>query len=452
MTRLYLCLPDARRKQVLNILSGDKSKMKPRLWFLLSLLAGAASWLYMSRVLPMWHYVDVENGRLKAQMCDLYPRWVGMRELLLHRRNPYGTDVSHEIQMAFYGHAIDQTYGQPGVDIIDEQRFAYPVYVVLLMAPTVWMDFSQLQLWAAVIFAILTAISVPLWFDVLRWRPPKVLLAATVLFTLSSPQIMQALRLRQLALPVAFLLVLGTWCVARNHLALAGVLLAVSTLKPQMVLLPLVWFLLWGVSAWRQRWSLLAGFGATLATLVGLGELILPGWPSYFVDGLIAYRKYFPTTSLLCFALGNWLGGAVSGIAIVALLALAWRNRNLEAASQNFIQTLAAFFLAAALILPLFQPFNQVLLLLPALMVVRDWDVVPRIGRRCFFVVVAWPWIASLVLLLFPPHLDSTNRIPLLPSALVLFVPFLLLLLLVTRSPRTAEPPPIPRSAPVASS
>jgi hypothetical protein len=77
---------------------------------------------------------------------------------------------------------------------------------------------------------------------------------------------------------------------------------------------------------------------------------------------------------------------------------------------------------------------------------------VPRLGRRGFFAVVAWPWIASLVLLLFPPHLDSTNRIPLLPSALVLFVPFLLLLLLVTRSPRTAEPPPIPRSAPVASS
>jgi len=170
------------------------------------------------------------------------------------------------------------------------------------------------------------------------------------------------------------------------------------------------------------------------------------------VEGLVAYRQYFPTTSLLCLALGNWFGGAVSGIAILVLLALAWRNRKVGAASQYFLQTLAAFFLAAALVLPLFQPFNQVLLLLPALMVVRDWPALPRLTRRAFFVVVAWPWIASVVLLLLPPRLDSTNRIPLLPSVLVLFVPFLLLMLLLTRSGPTSETPAIPGSAPVPSS
>jgi hypothetical protein len=56
------------------------------------------------------------------------------------------------------------------------------------------------------------------------------------------------------------------------------------------------------------------------------------------------------------------------------------------------------------------------------------------------------------VLLLFPPRLDSTNRIPLLPSVLVLFVPFLLLMLLLTRSGPTSEPPTILESAPVPSS
>jgi hypothetical protein len=427
--------------------------LKLRLWLLLSLFASVTSWLYMSRVLLPWeYYIDVQHGRLKAEMGDLYPRWVGTRELLLHGRNPYGPEVSHEIQLAFYGHPIEQKYGQPGVDVIDEQRFVYPIYVVFLMAPTVGISFSLLQLCAPVLFAILTAISVPLWLDVLRWRPPKVLVAAIVLFILGSPQVMQGLRLRQIGLVVAFLLALCAWCIARNHLALAGVLLAVSTVKPQMVVLPLAWFLLWGAGAWPRRWPLLAGFGVTLATLVGLGDLLLPGWLNYFVDGLIAYRKYFPTTSLVCLALGNWVGGALSATVILALLALAWRNRQANAVSPEFIQTLSAFFIAATLVLPLLTPFNQILLLLPVLMVVRDWDAVPCLGRRGFFAVVAWPWIASLVLLLFPPHLDSTNRIPLLPSALVLFVPFLLLLLLVTRSPRTAEPPPIPRSAPVASS
>jgi hypothetical protein len=431
--------------------------MKIRLWLLLSVLASGISCLYMFRILLPWeHFVDVERGKLKAQMGDLYPRWVGTRELLLHGRNPYGPEVSHEIQMAFYGHVIDQKYGQPGAEIIDEQRFVYPVYIVFLLAPTVYLSFSQTQMCALLLFAVLTGISVLLWLDLLRWRPPKMLTAAIVLFVLSSPQIVQGLRLGQLGLVVAFLLALSTWCLARNHLALAGVFLAVATIKPQVAVLPLAWFLLWAVSAWSRRWPLPAGFAVTLAALIGLGELVLPGWPSYFVEGLVAYRQYFPTTSLLCLALGNWFGGAVSGIAILVLLALAWRNRKVGAASQYFLQTLAAFFLAAALVLPLFQPFNQVLLLLPALMVVRDWPALPRLTRRAFFVVVAWPWIASVVLLLLPPRLDSTNRIPLLPSALVLFVPFLLLSLLMTRLSRTElsrtdDPPPDPGSAPVPS-
>src|ERR1022692_2001891 len=194
--------------------------MKVRLWLLLSVLAGGTACLYMFRVLGPWeHYIDVERGKLKAQMGDLYPRWVGTRELLLRGRNPYGTEVSHEIQMAFYGRTIDQRYGQPGVGIIDEQRFVYPVYVVFLLAPTISMDFSHLQVWAPVVFAMLTAFSVLLWLEVLRWRPPKALIVAIVLFVLSSPQIVQGLRLRQLALVVCFLLALSAWCITRNPLA-----------------------------------------------------------------------------------------------------------------------------------------------------------------------------------------------------------------------------------------
>lgn len=415
--------------------------MKLRLWLLLSLLASAITWLYMSKVLLPWEYfIDVEHGRLKSQLGDLYPRWVGTRELLLHGRNPYGPEVSHEIQTAFYGHAINQKYGEPGVDVIDEQRFAYPVYVVFFLAPTVYLDFSLLQTWAPVVFALLTAISVLLWMQVLRWRPPRIMAAAIVLFVVASPQIAQGLRLRQLGLVAAFLLALSAWCIARDHLAIAGVLLAISTVKPQMVLLPLLWFLLWGAAQWTRRWPLLAGFGITLAALTAAGEIILPGWLRFFVEGLIAYRKYFPTTSLLCLAIGNWIGGALSGVVVIGLLLMAWRNRQADAASQEFIHTLAAFFIGTTLVLPLLTPFNQVLLLLPVLMIVQGWSAVSRIGRGIFVAVVAWPWICSLVLLLVNPRLDSPKRVPLLPSALVLFLPFLVSLLSLRNLLHTSEP------------
>src|SRR5271156_5541651 len=42
-----------------------------------------------------------------ANNSDLYPRWLGAREALLHHRDPYGPDVTREIQIGFYGRPLD---------------------------------------------------------------------------------------------------------------------------------------------------------------------------------------------------------------------------------------------------------------------------------------------------------------------------------------------------------
>ena len=274
---------------------------------------------------------------------------------------------------------------------------------------------------------MLTALGAILWMDALRWRPPRILAAAIVLFVLSSPQVMQGLRLRQIGLAVAFLLALGTWCVIRNKLAIAGIVLAIATIKPQMAVLPLAWLLLWGLSDWRKRWSLLASFFLTLALLTVAGQLLLPGWLVYFVDGLAAYRNYFPTTSLLRFLMGNFMGAIASAAVVLGIMVLAWRNRRSDSASPEFLHTQAMFFICVTLVLPLWTPYNQVLLLLPTLMVLRSWVVLPRVLRSIFAFIVAWPWILSFVFLLHPPRLDSTSLIPVLPSAPVLLYPFFIL-------------------------
>ena len=404
--------------------------MRIRIWFLLSLLASLVAWLYTARVLDPWeYYVNVQHGDLKCQMGDLYSPWMGTRELLLRGRNPYGSEVSHEIQMAFYGHVIDQKYGEPGVLMINEQRFAYPVYVVLLLAPTVYADFQALQMWAAVGLAVLTAISLILWIDVCLRRPSQLLIATLIPFVISSPQIMQGLRLRQLGLVVGFLLAVSAWCITRNHLASAGIALALATIKPQMALIPLAWFLLWAVSDCSRRWRLLAGFGITFSALVGFGELLLPGWLHFFVNGLLVYPKYVGMRSLLYIALGNPVGTVLSGIVMIVLAGFTWRNRRADSASSEFVQAVAASFIGAALVMPLAHPFNQVLLLLPAVLVIRDWETLPRIGRRILAAVAVAPWIARCVLLWRHPSVDSPSRLPLLPAAITLLLPFLLFML-----------------------
>ena len=62
----------------------------------------------------------------------------------------------------------------------------------------------------------------------------------------------------------------------------------------------------------------------------------------------------------------------------------------------------------------LVSPFNQVLLLLPAMAILRDWAALPRLGRRVFSAIVAWPWIAFVLLLLHPRWIQRTHS----PAAL----------------------------------
>jgi hypothetical protein len=418
------------------------------MWLVLSVAACVVNWSYMHRVLMPWEkYVNVTTGRLKQQMGDLYPRWVGTRELLQHGLNPYGATVSHEIQIAFYGHPIEQSYDKPPSEIIDEQRFAYPVYVVFLLAPTIHLQFAEVQEWAGGLLAALVALTVWMWIRIVRWRLPTAVAVSLMLFVIATPQIAQGLRLRQFGLLVAFLIASAAWCVTRRHYAVAGVLLALSTIKPQVVLLLIACFLLWSVGDLKERWPLLAGFGISLMILAGAGTLLVPSWPVDFLRGVEAYRHYFPITSPLRFVLGEWMGGALSILIVLALFVAAWQRRNCAAESIEFLEILALFFIVTSLVLPVMTPNNQVLLLLPTMFLLRDWVVLPGAGRVIFTVLVAWPWLASSVMLLHPPSTESPSRIPLLPSVLVLLYPFLVAVLMFVRLQRAKRDPGVASAA-----
>jgi hypothetical protein len=247
-----------------------------------------------------------------------------------------------------------------------------------------------------------------------------------------------------LALFVAFLIALASWCVTRQRYAVAGVLLAVSTIKPQMVALVLLWFFLWSLGDWRRRWPLAAGFGVSLTLLIAGAEWLLPGWPGFFLAGMRAYAQYSPIHTIMSpvrLILGNWIGGTLSILAAAGLVAFAWGVRKAEAASHEFAYTLVLFFVANTLLMPLLTPYNQVFLLLPILMLLRDWKTLPRVGRAGMTALLAWPSIAQAVLLLHPPQINTHNQLPLLPSVLTILFPFLVAWLAITQRSRWLTAP-----------
>jgi hypothetical protein len=73
-----------------------------------SLLVCWGFWCWASTILVPSNVVFVKTKRIPiGNNSDLYPRWLGAREALLHNRDPYNATVTREIQLGFYGRQID---------------------------------------------------------------------------------------------------------------------------------------------------------------------------------------------------------------------------------------------------------------------------------------------------------------------------------------------------------
>ena len=82
---------------------------------------------YYGRVLTPLRVEHAQHvGAAGGNQSDLYPRWLGARELLWHHRSPYSGEVTREIQLGFYGRTVDPLDRK---DMLDSEAFAYPVYV-----------------------------------------------------------------------------------------------------------------------------------------------------------------------------------------------------------------------------------------------------------------------------------------------------------------------------------
>lgn len=378
--------------------------------FSVALLSAASMWFYVERILVAYQVADAATQeRPRGNLSDLYPRWLGARELLLHHRNPYGDDITKEIQKGYYGRMLDPA--RPN-DPRDQQGFAYPVYVVFLLAPLIALPFPLLQTAFYWFLAGLTAASVWFWLRALRWRLPPTAVAACVLFTLGSFPAVQGIRLQQLSLLVAAMLAASVAATVSGSFFLGGALLALCTIKPQLAWPLAAWLLLWAVRDWRTRGRLLYGFALVMGVMLAGAELILPGWSRMFAAAIAQYREYTHSQSVLEVIFNQITSPAASGlgrfgaelIAAFAVLACGWLLAKLRAApagSVAFSSATALVLALTVLVVPMYAPYNQLLLLPAILLLVRNRTFFTsrshahRMSYLLGLLAVTWPWIAS---------------------------------------------------------
>lgn len=359
-------------------------------------------WFFINRILIAQQIAyAAEHDRPRGNLSDLYPRWLGTRELLRHKRNPYSAEITRETQQGYYGRPIDPA--RPD-DPKDQQGFAYPAYVAFLLAPTIDLPFDAVQTCFRWLLIGLAAMSVLLWLRVLRWRPTFGTVLIFIVLMLGWLPMVQGIKLQQLSLLVAGLLAVSGACLTGGWLFLAGGLLALATIKPQLTWPVVLWLLLWAVSDWRLRRRFVFGFGLMMLLLLTGAELVLPGWLRMFVDAIRQYHQYTHNESLLAFLVGPILGWILAALSLCGCAICLWGQRREPASSAAFGRCFALVLALTVVIVPMSALYNQVLLAPAMLALVRSSvssdQVLPaiRLARFVGGVLLVWPWIATAAL------------------------------------------------------
>lgn len=372
------------------------------LWLLVgALLCAAGTWIYASHLLiPYQIREDAAHGRPRGNLSDLYPRWLGSKELLLHGRDPYTLEMTREIQTGFYGRPLDRD--QAGNQY--QQGFYYPAYVAFFLAPTIYVPFHDLDKGFFWILVMLTVVNVFMWLRMLHWSVPPLELASLIVLILGSLPLMEGLKLQQISLFVLPLLAIAMVLLASDRQIPAGILLAVTTIKPQLVWPILLWLVIWSVADWRRRYRWAASFLLSMVILCVAAEFYLPHWIFRFCLALREYHGYTGEMSVMDLLIGMPWSRALELLALAMMTFSCWRERRHAADTETFTFMLCLVLATTVLLTPTYGLYNQAALIPALVFMVKERQTIwqRNLPNRLLCVItvglVGWPWISAAVL------------------------------------------------------
>jgi hypothetical protein len=214
---------------------------------------------------------------------DFFVRWLGGREYLLHGTNPFDQSVAEKAQQAMFGRLT-----QPRDK--DQAYFAYPLYSLYFFWPLSLLPYAWAQaIWMTLLQFMLLGVTM-LSIRLAGWRPPFWLFLLTIFWGIFFYNGARAIILGQFSILVGLALLLALWAIDNGRDGWAGVLLSVTTIKPQMVFLILIFLLLWALV--QRRGRLIISFAVSMLILVASSMLLIPTWPLDFVNNALAYSQY----------------------------------------------------------------------------------------------------------------------------------------------------------------
>jgi hypothetical protein len=359
-----------------------------RFWYLSAIL------IIGVLVLVTWANYDFAQQNTGGN--DFLVHWVGTRALFVDGLSPYSDAVAERIQTL--------AYGRPALPGEHELRVAYPMYSALVFLPFALISDYELAraLWMTTLEAALIGLAF-LSLKLTRWKMSIWLLPFFLIFSIFWYHSMRPLINGNAVILVALALVAAFAALKTGKDELAGVLLAFSTIKPHLVILPIIFFLIWTISF--GRWRTLGWMLISLVLLSISAALFVPDWPLQNLREILAYSSYNPPgTPGAAFetwlpAAGRRLGWALSAL-MGLILVTEWvfvRRREL----RWFLWTGCLTLVISQWIGIQTDPGNFILLFFPLVLVISMW--VERWGRAgsvltaiTLFLLFIVPWVIFL--------------------------------------------------------
>jgi hypothetical protein len=254
---------------------------------------------------------------------DYLARWNGAHAWLSSGTSPYDPSVSLQTQFAFYGRPARPEEGE------DVAHFVYPFYTMIFLAPFAWTNYPFSRALFMTFLEIGLLVIAQLGLKQAKWKPTPFQAAVLLLCIFLNYISVRSIILGQFAVINSLLIIAALYCIMRKRDIPAGILLSLSTCKPQMIFLLLPFLVFWGLA--QNRKQLVISTTVSLVFLFVLSEILLPGWIHQWAAQLLEYPTYTGRIGSLIEEAVHFFAPRSSGsisvvlqICLVALLLVFW--------------------------------------------------------------------------------------------------------------------------------
>ena len=351
---------------------------------------------------------------------DFLPRWAGARIFMTQGISPYAPQAGREIQDIVNGSGTGS--GEDGIDYLD------PFYTFFVYAPfalisnmewarAIWMTVLEVGVIFVAVLSILLS----------KWQIPNYISALVVVFGLTWFYSVYSIMDGNVAVLCTLAIVASFLAIRSEFDVLAGSLLAVACIKPQIALPLVLFIIIWAIS--HRKWLIMWSFIAGIVLMIALATLLLPDWFMQFLRQIVPYLEeyqFITPGSLISIPLpgiGKQLGWALSAVLVLVLL-IEWR----AALRKNFRWFLWTAYLTLVIVILMGIPssiFNFVVLL-PAIILVlvtigNRWGFTGRVLMILSMVVLSFGfWALYLSNLSIGSDLQSDILLYILPPMITL--------------------------------